>query len=94
MLYYYVAALIGLIIIIVGALIAVHALLDIIFFEDPLKGAEGADFEGFRGVSGFEDRGDKFQNMLRGLVTAGVGFPVFWWHLRHAQRADPPNDTV
>lgn len=97
LLYYYVAALIGLIIVIVGILIALHALLDVIFFEDPLEGltsdsstVTSGDTVQFAELPGpfSPSRGDKAKLILRGLVTAAVGAPVFWWHLREARRSE------
>ncbi len=86
--YYYLAALIGLLVVVVGALMAVNALMDAIFFEEaPGTAVEG--FQGFEDVGGFdEDRGDKLEGVVRGLMTAAVGAPVVWWHLRQARRRD------
>ena len=92
LLYFYLAAIIGLSIMITGTLIAAHALLDVIFYEGPNTNV-GMDGSEFQMLGGVPDRGDEFQTVLRGLVTAAVGFPVFWWHLRQAQRADPSPHT-
>ena len=75
--YFYVAALIGLIIVITGALIAVNSFVEWIFFDQP----EPRD--GFYGSH--EDRDDKLQTALQGMLTAAVGAPLFWWHLREAR---------
>jgi Domain of unknown function (DUF5671) len=82
LLYFYAAALIGLITILVGALIAANALIDAIFFEAPVVPDNEFVF------SSSDDRGDKFEEALRGLVTAAIGFPIFWWHIRQARRQE------
>ena len=86
--YYYLAALIGLIVVVVGALLAVNALMDAIFFEEA-NGPALEGFQGFEEVGGFnEDRGDKLEGVLRGLMTAAVGASVVWWHLQRARRRE------
>ncbi len=89
LLYFYVGALVGLVVLITGVLIALNALVDVIFFEAPPSPPE--EFGEFGDLGGFtsdDDRGDKFEVLVRGLLTAGVGFVVFWWHLRHARRSE------
>lgn len=81
LLYFYSAALISLIPILIGLIIAVNGIVDFIFFDRP----EGGDFS-FTGVD--EDRGDKLIDILKALLTAGVGVGVSWWHMREATKRE------
>lgn len=80
--YFYLVAMIGLVIVITGALIAVNSFVEWIFFDRPLEPSEG-EFYGFH-----EDRDDKLKTALQGVVTAAIGAPIFWWHLREARNRD------
>ncbi len=82
LLYFYLVAIIGLVIVITGAIIAVNSFVDWIFFDPPPDPPEG-EFYGF-----YEDRDDKLKVALQGLLTAAIGAPIFWWHLREARRRD------
>ena len=78
LLYLYVATLIGLIIVIVGVLIALHALLDVIFYEDPLAAVTNdttGDTVEFAELGGpfSPSRGDKAKLILGGAGDRGRG---------------------
>lgn len=79
--YYYIAALIGLVIVITGAIIAVNSAVDALFFDPPPEQQEFVYYDE-------DDRGDHLESALKGLLTAAVGAPIFWWHVRQARRTD------
>lgn len=97
--YYYLAALIGLIVIVTGAVNIAQGLTTAIFPPDTglayVTGpGGGVDLFPSDPFSRFEevDRTDGLRDALEGLLTAAVGVPVFWWHLNEARRreGDPP----
>lgn len=83
LLYFYSAALISLIPILIGLIIAANAIVDVIFFEEPTGDGKISPLGGFD-----EDRGDKLTDILKALLTAGVGLGVSWWHMREARKED------
>lgn len=85
LLYYYLAALTGLVIVIVGAIMAVNSGVDAIFFEPPEQSSTEQDFYCYDCPN---DRGDALEDALKGALTAGVGFPIFLWHIRNARRKE------
>ena len=84
LLYYYLAALTGLIIVITGAIMAINAGVDAIFFE-PVDRPDGEEFFCY-GCA--DDRGDELKEALKGALVALVGWPIFLWHIRHARRRE------
>ena len=84
LLYFYLAALTGLIIVIVGAIMAVNSGVDALFFE-PVDRPPGEDFYCY-GCA--DDRGDELKEALKGVLVAAVGMPIFLWHIRHARRRE------
>ena len=84
LLYYYLAALTGLVIVIVGAIMAVNSGVDAIFFEKPQPPAE----QDFYCYDCPNDRGDALEDAVKGALTAAVGFPIFLWHIRNARRKE------
>jgi hypothetical protein len=81
LLYFYSAALISVIPILIGLIIAANGIVDLIFFDPP----QGGEFS-FTGLD--EDRGDKLIDILKALLTAGVGVGVSWWHIREAGKRE------
>jgi hypothetical protein len=85
LLYYYLAALTGLVIVIVGAIMAVNSGVDAIFFEPPAQPSAEQNVYCYDCPN---DRGDALEDALKGALTAAVGFPIFLWHIRNARRKE------
>jgi hypothetical protein len=94
--YYYLAALIGAIVIISGGIRLAGGITKTIF---PPRESPG--FESFGGLGPGvdlappgprEERTEGVRDALEGILIAGVGAPIFWWHLNEARRreGDPP----
>ena len=80
------AALIGAIVIITGAIQATDGIL-IALFPDETPTVEG--FQGFDpAFTGPQDTEDGLRKLLGGILTIVVGAPVFVWHLNEARRRE------
>ena len=80
--YFYIAALIGLTIVITGLIIAVNAFFDAVFFEAP--SGTSNEFDSYFDQS----RGDKVRSGFKALLICGVGFPIMCWHLKEARKVE------
>jgi hypothetical protein len=94
--YYYLAALVGLFVIVSGAVNIAQGLTTAIFPEDePTFNADlgGSGVDLFSSGQ-FETRDTEagLRDAVGGILTVAVGVPVFWWHLNEARRreGDPP----
>lgn len=102
--YYYLATLVGLSLLLAGLIGGLHGLVtaafpstasEFIYFEPPFdeKGRpvkESNSEESEREAEALERaRRSGFAGAIQGGTTAIVGFPVFFWHLRQARRKEP-----
>lgn len=102
--YYYLATVVGLAILLVGAIGGLQGLVKAAFpstapeviYSEPRHDKEGNPLEESRAEKARRERDARelarlvgFADAVRGGVTGIVGAPVFFWHLRQARRKEP-----
>ena len=103
--YYYAAALIGLVMVLVGAVGGLQSLVrvalpqtadEVRYIDEPYRFTPdgeprptAAELDRIEEEAEDDARTSGLADFARGLITAGVGAPVMAWHLRQARRKEP-----